>query len=128
MPTMLAPVVSVEAVDPGVPAMSERTRGMTRNVIEQGCRRELHWLAYEENRPRTWSQIVQNIREFLFVLWAREALKGARANDAFYVTRDWTTMTPDDHREGTLNCLVGVAPMKPSEFLLYRVRIQLKPH
>jgi len=123
---MLAPGVSVEEVDPGVPVMSERTRAMARNAIEQGCRRELHWLAYEENRPRTWSQIVQSIRELLFVLWARETLKGARANEAFSVTCDWTTMTPDDLRVGTLNCLVGVAPVKPAEFIRYRIRIQLK--
>ena len=127
MPTMLAPGVSVEEVDPGVPVMSERTRATARNAIEQGCRRELHWLACEENGPRTWSQIVQNIREFLFVLWARETLKGARANDAFYVTCDRTTITPDELREGTLTCMVGVAPLKPAEFILYRIRIQLKP-
>ena len=82
---------------------------------------------FEENGPRTWGQVVQNIREFLFVLWAREALKGSRAKEAFFVKCDQTTMTPNDLREGTLTCLVGVAPLKPSEFIHYRVRIRLKP-
>ena len=127
MPTLLAPRVSVEEVDPGVPVMSQLTRVTSRNAIEQGCRRELHWVVCEENGPRTWSQIVQNIREFLFVLWASGAMKGARAKEAFFVTCDQATMMPDDLREGTLTCLVGVAPLKPAEFILYRIRIRLKP-
>ena len=40
---------------------------------------------------------------------------------------DLTTMTPDDLREGTLTCLVGMAPMKPGEFIHYRIRIRLLP-
>ena len=123
----LAPGVYVEEVDPGVPSMPEVTRVTSRNAIEQWCKQELHWLVFEENVPRTWGQVVQNIREFLFALWAREALKGARAKDAFFVKCDRTTMTLDDLREGTLTCLVGVAPMKPAEFILYRIRIRLKP-
>ena len=127
MPTMLAPGVSVEEVDPGVSVIPELTRATSRNAIEQWCRQELHWLVFEENVPRTWSQVVQNIREFLFVLWGSEALKGARAKEAFFVKCDRTTMTPDDLREGTLICLVGMAPVKPYEYILYRIRIRLNP-
>jgi hypothetical protein len=79
----LAPAVYVEEVDPGVPLMPEATRVTSRNAFEQWCRREFSWLVFEENRPRTWGQVVQNIREFLFVLWAREALKGSRAKEVF---------------------------------------------
>jgi len=127
LPTMLAPGVYIEEVDPGGPVMSDFTRVTARRAIEQGCKQELRWLVYEEPVPRTWSQVVQSIREFLFVLWAREALKGARAEEAFFVKCDLTTMTPEDLREGMLICLVGVAPIKPAEFILYRIRIRLKP-
>ena len=127
MPTMLTPGVYIEEVDPGVPVMPEVTRVISRYAIEQWCRQELRWLVFEENVPRTWGQVVQHLREFLFALWAQEALKGARAKEAFFVKCDLTTMTPDDLREGTLTCLVGVAPMKPAEFILYRIRIRLKP-
>lgn len=127
MHTMLAPGVYIEEVDPGVPVMSALTRVTARRAIEQGCRQELRWLAFEENVPRTWSHAVQSIREFLFVLWAREALKGVRAEEAFFVKCDLTTMTPEDLREGMLSCLVGVAPIKPAEFILYRIHIRLKP-
>jgi hypothetical protein len=119
--------VYIEEVDPGVPVMSALTRVTARRAIEQGCRQELRWLAFEENVPRTWSHAVQSIREFLFVLWAREALKGARPEEAFFVKCDLTTMTPEDLREGMLICLVGVAPIKPAEFIFYRIRIRLKP-
>jgi len=127
MPTMLAPGVYIEELDPRVPVMSNLTRVTSRRAIEQGCRQELRWLAFEENVPRTGSQVVQSIREFLFVLWAREVLKGARAEEAFFAKCDLTTMTPEDLRDGTLICLVGVAPIKPAEFILYRIRIRLRP-
>jgi hypothetical protein len=127
MPMTLAPGVYVEEVDPGVSVMPEGTRVTARNAIEQWGRQELRRLAFEENVPRTWGQVVQNLREFLSVLWARETLKGARAKEAFFVKCDLTTMTPEDLREGTLTCVVGMAPMKPAEFILYRIRIRLKP-
>jgi phage tail sheath protein FI len=82
-------------------------------------------LAFEENVPRTWGQVVQNLRGFLSVLWAREILKGARAKEAFFVKCDLTTMTPEDLSDGTLTCLVGMAPMKPAEFIRYRIRVRL---
>ena len=125
MPTMLAPGVYIEEVDLGGPVMSNLARVTSRRAIEQGCRQELRWLVFEENVPGTWSQVVQSIREFLFVMWAREALKGARAEEAFVVKWD-PAMTPEDLREGILICLVGVAPIKPAEFIFYRIRIRLK--
>ncbi|HSQ92278.1 MAG TPA: hypothetical protein VLM19_08930 [Nitrospiraceae bacterium] len=69
-----------------------------------------------------WGQVVQHTRGFFLALWAKEILKGARANKAFFVKCDLTTMTPDDLREGTLTCLVGRAPMKLGEFIDYRIR------
>ena len=97
----MAPDVYVEEVDPGVPVMSEATRVTSRNAFEQWCNREFRWLRFEENEPRTWSQVVQNIRECLFVLWAREGLR-ARPEEAFFVKCDLTTMTPDDLCEDTV--------------------------
>jgi len=126
MPTLLAPGVYVEEVDPGVPVMPEATRVTSRNAIEQWCRQELGRLVFEENVPKTWGQVVQYTRGFLHALWAKEFLKGARASEAFFVKCDLTTMTPDDLREGTLTCVVGMAPMNPSEFIHYRIRIRLK--
>lgn len=125
MQTMLAPGVYIEEVDPAVPVISALTRVTTRRAIEQGCRQGLRWLVFEENVPKTWSHAVQSIREFLFVLWARESLKGARPEEAFFVKCDLTTMTPEDLSEGMLICLVGVAPIKPAEFLFYRIRVRL---
>lgn len=125
MPMTLAPGVSVEEVDPGVPVMPEVARVTSRKAIEQWCRQELRRLAFQENVPRTWGQVVQNLRGFLLVLWAREILKGARAKEAFFVKCDLTTMTPEDLSDGTLTCLVGLATMKPAEFILYRIRVRL---
>lgn len=125
MPMTLAPGVYVEEVEPGVPVMPEVARVTSRKAIEQWCRQELRWLAFQENVPRTWGQVVQNLRGFLSVLWAREILKGGRAKEAFFVKCDLTTMTPEDLSDGTLTCLVGLAPMKPGEFILYRIRVRL---
>lgn len=125
MPMTLASGVYVEEVDPGFPVMPEVARVTSRKAIEQWCRQELRWLAFKENVPRTWGQVVQNLREFLSVLWAREILKGVRAKEAFFVKCDLTTMTPEDLSDGTLTCLVGMAPMKPAEFILYQIRVRL---
>lgn len=127
IPAMLPPGVYVEEVDPSIPVMLEVTKVTLRTGFEQWCKQELRWLMFEQNGPRIWGQAVQNIRTYLFELWAREALQGARAQEAFFVKCDLTTMTPDDLREGTLICLVGAAPVKPAEFIRYRIRIQLKP-
>ncbi len=125
MPMPLAPGVYVEEVDPGFPVMPEVARVTSRNAIEQWGRQGLRRLAFKDNVPRTWGQVVQNLREFLSVLWAREILKGGRAKEAFFVKCDLTTMTPEDLSDGTLTCLIGMAPMKPAEFILYRIRFRL---
>jgi phage tail sheath protein FI len=52
---------------------------------------------------------------------ARRALMGTTPEEAFFVKCDRTTMTPDDLDNGRLICLIGVAPVQPAEFLIFRL-------
>lgn len=125
--TLLAPGIYVEELEPENAAMPAITREIARWALKQICQRELDWLVFEDHHPKTWAQAVQNLRGFLMMLWAHAALQGKHPAEAFFIRCDMTTMTPEDIREGTLICLVGMAPVKPSEFVTLRVRIRLSP-
>ncbi len=55
-------------------------------------------------------------------MWRSGALQGATADEAFFVKCDYTTMTQDDIDNGRLICVVGIAPVKPAEFVIFRIQ------
>lgn len=61
------------------------------------------------------------ITNFLTLVWRNGALEGTRVEEAFFVKCDRTTMTQTDIDQGRLICLVGVAPVKPAEFVIVRI-------
>ena len=66
-----------------------------------------------------------SITGFLLELWQEGMLMGARPEEAFFVKCDRTTMTQDDVDNGRLICLIGVAAIKPSEFVIFRIGQQV---
>ena len=54
--------------------------------------------------------------------WRSGALQGTTAKDAFFVKCDRTTMTQDDIDNGRLICVIGIAPVKPAEFVIFRIQ------
>ena len=54
-------------------------------------------------------------------VWRSGALLGTTPEEAFFVKCDRTTMTPDDLDNGRLICLIGIAPVKPAEFVIFRI-------
>jgi len=119
--------VAVEEIDSGGPFSMGITASITRELIETWCVAQLQWVAYETNHsPSLWDQVVRHIRGHLVALWAMGMLRGDRTQEAFVVKCDQTTMTDDDIRGGNLIIVVGVAPLKPSEFVHYRIRVRLK--
>ena len=58
-------------------------------------------------------------------MWRNGALQGATANEAFFVKCDRTTMTQDDIDNGRLICVIGIAPVKPAEFVIFRIQQKL---
>jgi phage tail sheath protein FI len=89
--------------------------------IEHSIDKGTQWAVFEPNNSRLWANIRQTVEDFLLVLWRDGALLGDKPEDAFFVRCDRTTMTQNDLDNGRLICLVGVAPVKPAEFVIFRI-------
>ena len=68
----------------------------------------------------TWSS-EESIESFLYSVWRTGALMGTKPEEGFFVRCDRTTMSQDDLDNGRLVCLIGVAPTKPAEFVIFRI-------
>jgi phage tail sheath protein FI len=65
--------------------------------------------------------MIDRIRLFLLTQWTSGALLGQTEKDAFFIRCDRSTMTQDDIDNGRLICLVGVATVRPAEFVIFRI-------
>jgi uncharacterized protein len=89
--------------------------------IEHSIDKSTQFAVFEPNNPRLWANIRQAVEDFLLVLWSNGALLGDKPEQAFFVRCDRTTMTQNDIDNGRLICLIGVAPTKPAEFVIFRI-------
>jgi phage tail sheath protein FI len=85
--------------------------------IEQGTQ----WVVFEPNGDQLWGNVKRAVEDFLYNEWVNGALLGDKPENAFFVRCDRTTMTQDDIDNGRLICLVGVAAIKPAEFIIFRI-------
>jgi len=88
-----------------------------RESIDQGTQ----WVVFEPNAPELWSKIRRNVRAFLTTVWASGALLGVTPEQAFYVRCDETTNPPEIRDLGQVVIEVGVAIVKPAEFVVFRL-------
>ena len=95
--------------------------------LEQSIERGLHWVVFEPHSEPTWLSVRQAVETFLTRIWRDGGLIGNRVDDAFFVKCDRTTMTEDDIDSGRLVCVIGVAPIRPAEFVILRVAVRTKP-
>jgi phage tail sheath protein FI len=79
------------------------------------------WVQFEPNNERTWANVRLAVSDFLLNAWRDGALMGVTSENAFFVKCDRSTMTQNDLDNGRLICLIGVAVMKPAEFVLFRI-------
>jgi phage tail sheath protein FI len=89
--------------------------------IENSIDRGLQWAVFEPNAEPLWARVRRSITNFLNLVWRNGALEGTKPEEAFFVKCDRTTMTQTDIDSGRLICVVGVAPVKPAEFVIVRV-------
>jgi Phage tail sheath protein subtilisin-like domain/Phage tail sheath C-terminal domain len=89
--------------------------------LEESIDEGTQWVVFEPNDQPLWSRVVQSVSAFLTRVWRDGALQGATPEEAFYVKCDRTTMTQDDIDNGRLIMLIGVAPVKPAEFVVIRI-------
>jgi hypothetical protein len=89
--------------------------------MEASIYRGTQWVVFEPNAPETWSRVVDSVTAFLHTQWRSGALLGRKPEDAFYVRCDESTMTADDVQNGRLICDIGVAIVRPAEFVIFRI-------
>jgi len=89
--------------------------------VEHSIDKGSQWAVFEPNGPRLWGNIRQMVEDFLLVLWRDGALLGDKPEDAYFVRCDRTTMTQNDLDNGRMICLIGMAPVKPAEFVIFRI-------
>jgi len=89
--------------------------------IEKSIQQGTQWVVFEQNDPTTWARVVRSVSDFLTGLWMQDMLMGATKELAFFVRCDNTTMTQADIENGRLIVLVGVAPVYPAEFVIFRI-------
>ena len=81
------------------------------------------WAVFESNDEKLWARVKQTIRLLLTDIWGKGILKGAKPDEAFFVTCDRTIMTQEDIVNGHLIMEVGLATIMPAEFVIFKIKI-----
>jgi phage tail sheath protein FI len=90
------------------------------NFIEESIEENTQWVVFEPNDEDLWARVSRDITAFLTRVWQSGALFGAVAEEAFYVKCDRETNPPEVRDAGQLICEIGIAPVKPAEFVVFR--------
>jgi uncharacterized protein len=90
---------------------------MIARSIEIGTR----WVVFEPNDEPLWKALRRHIGAFLHTLWRDGALAGSKPEEAYFVKCDTSTMTRDDIDNGRVVALIGIAPLRPAEFVVLRL-------
>lgn len=89
--------------------------------LENSLSKGTQWAVFENNGETLWAQVRAGVSDFLLNEWRNGNLKGAKPEEAFFVRCDSTTMTQNDLDNGRLVIVVGVAPVKPAEFVVFQI-------
>ncbi|PBC81193.1 hypothetical protein SAMN05428945_4286 [Streptomyces sp. 2224.1] len=91
------------------------------NYLEESILIGTQWVVFEPNDEALWARIRRNISAFLVNEWRSGALFGQRPEDAFYVKCDAETNPVESVDLGRVVCEIGIAPVKPAEFVVFRL-------
>jgi hypothetical protein len=89
--------------------------------LERSIDKGTQWAVFEPNGEQLWANVRSTIADFLLDEWQNGALLGDKPDKAYFVRCDRSTMSQNDLDNGRLICLVGVAPLRPAEFVILRV-------
>lgn len=89
--------------------------------LEASIDKATQWSVFQPNGERLWDNVRRSIEGFLENEWREGHLAGSKIEQAFFVRCDRSTMTQNDLDNGRLICLVGVAPLYPAEFVIFRI-------
>ncbi|WP_445371488.1 phage tail sheath family protein [Methylomonas sp. HW2-6] len=91
------------------------------NSVEESLAKGTLWTVFEPNERILWNSVVRNVSAFLTRLWRSGALKGATPEQAFFVKCDAETNPQEVIDAGQLIIEIGIAPVKPAEFIIFRI-------
>ncbi|MFH9858883.1 phage tail sheath subtilisin-like domain-containing protein [Streptomyces sp. NPDC017202] len=91
------------------------------NYLEESILIGTQWVVFEPNDHALWARIRRNVSAFLVNEWRSGALFGAKPEDAYYVKCDEETNPQESVDVGRVVCEIGIAPVKPAEFVIFRL-------
>jgi phage tail sheath protein FI len=91
------------------------------NMIEESIAEATRWIVFEPNDRTLWKSIRRDIGAFLTQVWRNGALMGSVAEEAFFVKCDEETNPQDSIDAGFVIAVIGIAPVKPAEFVVFRI-------
>jgi uncharacterized protein len=89
--------------------------------LERSIDKGTQWAVFEPNGEKLWANVRRTIEDFLLNEWQTGALLGDKPEKAYFVKCDRSTMTQNDLDNGRLVCQIGVAPLRPAEFVIFRI-------
>ena len=89
--------------------------------VEESLKANTNWVVFEPNSEALWGRVQRTIELFLSSMWRSGALAGTSPGEAFFVNIGRSTMTQDDIDNGRLICNIGIVPVKPAEFVIFRI-------
>jgi phage tail sheath protein FI len=90
--------------------------------LEKSIDHSTQWVVFEPNDPSLWAKIVRNVDAFLTEVWRDGALFGKTPQEAFYVRCDEETNPVDERELGKVTTEIGVAIVRPAEFVIFRIQ------
>lgn len=89
--------------------------------LEHSIDRSTQWAVFEPNGTRLWDNVTSAVSDFLFNEWRSGHLAGNAPKEAYFARCDRSTMTQNDIDNGRMICLIGVSPLYPAEFVIFRI-------
>jgi phage tail sheath protein FI len=91
------------------------------NMVEKSILTSTRWIVFEPNNESLWKSIRRDITAFLNQIWRSGALLGRTPEEAFFVKCDEETNPTEVIDAGQVVTLIGIAPVKPAEFIIFRI-------
>ncbi len=91
------------------------------NMVKESIAEGTSWIVFEPNDELLWGTVIRDVSAFLTTLWLDGALFGATPAEAFFVKCDAENNPPETRDQGQLIIDVGIAPVKPAEFVTFRI-------
>ncbi len=89
--------------------------------LERSIEKSTQWAVFEPNAEALWANVRTAVEDFLYNEWRNGHLLGTSPKEAYFVRCDRSTMTQNDLDNGRLVCQIGVSPIRPAEFVIFRI-------